>query len=104
MSTKPNRNTNPSPNPNPVDMVCGIVDVAPAAANTIWINDWHTNDAIVQCTQLISVEAFKCNEMEHSVHGVVCASHADISAPAAQHTVTSTYVKMQINASHNSSV
>jgi len=30
MSTKPNTN------PNPVDVACAIVDVAPAAANTIW--------------------------------------------------------------------
>jgi len=31
MSTKPNL----KPNPNPVDVACAIVDVAPAAANTI---------------------------------------------------------------------
>jgi len=53
MSTKtnPNTNPNPSPNPNPVDVACAIVDVAPAAANTICIKD------SVRCVALTEMEA-----------------------------------------------
>ena len=36
-NTNTNPNTNPNPNPSLTPTLCAIVDVAPAAANTIWI-------------------------------------------------------------------
>ena len=54
MSTKPNPNTNP----NPVDVACAIVDVAPAAANTIWKNPQPTVSAVRRVKITIGTDCF----------------------------------------------